>query len=58
LLPIIIATGYAELPQGGPEDPSLLRLSKPFRQQDLAAAIASVVKASAANGARDVLVGR
>ncbi len=32
-LPIILATGYAELPADA--DPSLVRLSKPFMQQDL-----------------------
>jgi CheY-like chemotaxis protein len=36
-LPIILATGYAELPNG--ENPELARLSKPFRQDDLAAVI-------------------
>src|ERR1700722_1359841 len=32
-LPVILATGYAELPHG--DDPGLPRLSKPFRQEDL-----------------------
>jgi CheY-like chemotaxis protein len=32
-LPMILATGYAELPNG--EDPRLPRLAKPFRQEDL-----------------------
>jgi signal transduction histidine kinase len=40
-LPVILATGYAELPNG--EDPGLPRLSKPYRQEDLAAQIAQVV---------------
>jgi FixJ family two-component response regulator len=33
-LPIILATGYAELPNE--DDPGLPRLSKPFRQEDIA----------------------
>jgi PAS domain S-box-containing protein len=37
--PIILATGYAELPMGA--DGGLPRLSKPYRQEALAAAIAS-----------------
>ena len=40
-LPLILATGYAELPEG--ESLSLLRLSKPYRQEDLSAAIARAV---------------
>jgi CheY-like chemotaxis protein len=36
-LPVILATGYAELPPG--EGERLSRLAKPFRQQDLAEAI-------------------
>ena len=39
-MPAILATGYAELPPGS--DPTLARLSKPFRQDDLARAMASV----------------
>jgi CheY-like chemotaxis protein len=39
-LPIIIATGYAELPDGAGKD--LQRLAKPFFQQDLANAIAEI----------------
>jgi len=34
-LPVVLATGYAELPNG--EGPGLPRLSKPFRQEDIAA---------------------
>jgi len=41
-LPVILATGYAELPNG--EEPGLPRLSKPYRQEDLAAQIAMVVR--------------
>jgi len=41
LLPIIIATGYAELPPG--VDSELPRLSKPFTQRELANAIAQVL---------------
>jgi PAS domain S-box-containing protein len=40
-LPIILATGYAELPVG--MDVTVPRLPKPFRQRDLIAAIASAV---------------
>jgi PAS domain S-box-containing protein len=36
-LPVIIATGYAELPPGA--NPVVARLSKPFTQQDLAKAV-------------------
>jgi PAS domain S-box-containing protein len=42
-LPIILASGYSELPEGEPDDRSIPRLSKPFRQQELAAAISGVV---------------
>ena len=40
-LPIILATGYADLPTG--EDPGLPRLSKPYQQEELAAMIAQAV---------------
>ena len=40
-LPVIIATGYAELP--GELDPGVPRLSKPYRQQDLAAVVAQLI---------------
>ena len=40
-LPIVLATGYAELPAGTAAD--LPRLSKPYRQEALAEAIASVM---------------
>jgi CheY-like chemotaxis protein len=40
-MPIILATGYAELPNGEAID--LPRLSKPYQQDDLAAAIARVL---------------
>ncbi len=40
--PIILATGYAELPSGG--DSKLPRLLKPFRQEDLAKAIAQAIE--------------
>jgi CheY-like chemotaxis protein len=39
--PVILATGYAELPPG--EGQGIPRLAKPFRQQDLAEAIADAV---------------
>ena len=41
-LPIILATGYAELPTGA--DGSLPRLSKPYRQDALAEAVATAVR--------------
>ncbi len=45
-LPIILATGYAELPNG--EDPGLPRLGKPYVQAELAAQIATVVNETSA----------
>ncbi|HEX3915182.1 MAG TPA: PAS domain S-box protein [Steroidobacteraceae bacterium] len=42
-LPAILATGFAELPQG--LSPSIARLSKPFTQSALAAALASIPSA-------------
>jgi len=44
-LPIILATGYAELPPG--TDKGLPKLSKPFRQQQLADAILEVLASEA-----------
>jgi PAS domain S-box-containing protein len=41
-LPIVLATGYAELPNS--EDPGLPRLPKPFRQEDLNALISRVAE--------------
>jgi PAS domain S-box-containing protein len=41
-MPAILATGYAELPPGS--DPKLTKLSKPFRQDDLARAMESVLE--------------
>ena len=40
-LPVILATGYAELPPG--TDPNLPRLAKPFLQDDLARALQEVL---------------
>jgi signal transduction histidine kinase len=40
-LPIILATGYADLPNG--EDPGLPRLSKPYQQEELSAMITQVL---------------
>ncbi len=40
-LPIILATGWAELPENSV--PEFLRLSKPYRQEDLAAALGRVL---------------
>jgi CheY-like chemotaxis protein len=45
-VPIILATGYAELPPAA--EIGLPRLSKPFRQEALAEAVANAVKASRA----------
>lgn len=43
-LPVIIATGYAELPEGPAR--SVPRLAKPFFEQDLADAIAGIARLS------------
>jgi CheY-like chemotaxis protein len=42
-LPVILATGYAELPADA--DAGLPRLAKPFRQYDLAQAVNYAVRA-------------
>jgi CheY-like chemotaxis protein len=42
-LPVILATGYAELPKGGALRLPMLR--KPYAQEDLAAAIVNVIGA-------------
>lgn len=44
-LPVLLATGYAELPEGGSVD--LPRLEKPFRDEDLAERIAALLQVSA-----------
>ncbi|MEH2511648.1 PAS domain S-box-containing protein [Nitrobacteraceae bacterium AZCC 1564] len=41
-LPIILATGYAELPPGS--ETGLPKLAKPFRQQELSQAVSSVIR--------------
>jgi CheY-like chemotaxis protein len=46
-LPIILATGYAELPNG--EDPGLPRLSKPYLQAELGMQIAKAMAETPAN---------
>jgi signal transduction histidine kinase len=46
-LPIILATGYAELPNG--EDPGLPRLAKPYLQSELAAQVTKALAGTAAN---------
>ena len=48
-LPIVIATGYAKLPEGN--GLGLTRLDKPYGQEDLAAAIARLMPAAAARSA-------
>lgn len=45
-LPVVLATGYAELPGGA--DPALLRLAKPFWQGDLARVIGEASRRSRA----------
>jgi signal transduction histidine kinase/ActR/RegA family two-component response regulator len=40
-LPVVLATGYADIPRG--TDPSVPRLDKPFRLENLAAAIAALM---------------
>jgi PAS domain S-box-containing protein len=45
-LPVIIATGYAEMPTSGRPDP--LRLAKPFTQTELANAVIDAIGAPAA----------
>ena len=44
-LPILLATGYAELPAGSGND--LPRIGKPYRQNQLAAEIVKVLQQSA-----------
>jgi len=46
-LPVILATGYAELPNG--EDPGLPRLGKPYVQSELALQIAKVTSQATGN---------
>jgi signal transduction histidine kinase len=46
-LPVILATGYAELPNG--EEPGLPRLAKPYLQSELAAQIARAVASTPSN---------
>ena len=48
--PIILATGYAELPAGA--DGGLPRLSKPYRQDALAVAIANAIGIEAYKGVK------
>jgi PAS domain S-box-containing protein len=44
-LPVLIATGYAEMPPGA--DPNLRRISKPFTQNELVRAMSETLRASA-----------
>jgi signal transduction histidine kinase len=46
-LPVILATGYAELPNG--EEPGLPRLAKPYLQSELAAQISRAVASTPSN---------
>lgn len=41
-LPVLLATGYAELPSG--KDPGIPRLAKPYQQEQLAGAISEVLR--------------
>ena len=52
-LPIVLATGYGDLPNS--EDPGVPRLSKPYRQEELAATIAAVFDTSRADGEGNVI---
>jgi signal transduction histidine kinase/ActR/RegA family two-component response regulator len=47
-LPVILATGYADLPNE--DDPTWPRLSKPYQQDELATAIARVFELAQASG--------
>lgn len=47
-MPIILASGFAELPQGPEEALDLPRLAKPYRQEDLAASLLAVIGQSPA----------
>jgi CheY-like chemotaxis protein/two-component sensor histidine kinase len=47
-LPVVMATGYAEMPAGVAE--GTVRLAKPFRQQELAEALRSVMSVAAVVG--------
>jgi CheY-like chemotaxis protein len=47
-LPIIVATGYAEWPPGIAEQ--VIKLAKPFDQQQLAAAVATAVQRGQSQG--------
>jgi CheY-like chemotaxis protein len=49
-LPILLATGYADLPEGA--DIDLPRLNKPYQQDQLAAEIASVLKSNGGDAVR------
>ena len=57
-LAVILATGYAELPNGEADDPSIPRLSKPFRQHELATAISDVVNLEAVTKKRASVAAR
>jgi len=44
-MPVILASGYAEL--ASDPDPAIVKLAKPFQQEDLAGAIAASMKIAA-----------
>ena len=48
-LPILLASGYAELPNSGDWNIQLPRLAKPYRQDELAAAISACFAAGLSN---------
>jgi PAS domain S-box-containing protein len=43
-MPVVLATGYVDLPHGDREDLGLPRLSKPYRLDELASAVASATR--------------
>ncbi len=51
-IPILLATGYAELPAGVSSD--LPRLDKPYLQRDLSEKLAGLLSASSCGGSRPV----
>lgn len=52
-LPILLATGYADLPDGALTD--LPRLAKPFQQEELAAQLAALLARRSKAGAGEVV---
>ncbi len=46
-LPVVLATGYAELPEGAGEIGEVVRLTKPFSQKELSRALAEACEGGA-----------